>query len=207
MALSVVVEGFGDVPSLPILIAKTAQAFGIHEYAVNTVRAGGWPKLRQPGQLERFCQLAASHDGTDAILVVSDLEDSCPKTENEAIKERLVAIEERIGVPVKVIFCVREFETWFLENIDSIKASAPDVNWRDVDLREPTAIRGAKEYFRLLLGNKYRETVDQERFTRHINPMTLYITSRSFRKFVKCVTNLEYSDIDEYLRNAAARTY
>lgn len=189
-------EGIGDVAALPALITRTAVAFGAEVFAPYIVRAGGWPRLKQPGQLERFCYLAGSHREIDAVVVVVDLDDGCAVEERNAVSDRLLAIEAQLNVPVRLTFCIREFETWLLEGIDAIRNRSPEITWQADAPQNPTSVRGAKEAFERMIGSKYRESIDQEKFSRRIDPASLYRISRSFRKFCKDVCGIPYDVLD-----------
>ncbi len=197
--LAVVAEGVGDERALPVLITKSAAAFGHEVYATKVIRAGGWPRLRQPGQLERFCRLAGSHSGIHSVVVVVDMDDDCAKREYISVLPRLAAISNLICLPVRICFCVREFEAWLLEGFEQIRVKSPEVSWAGSPPPYPDLVRGAKEAFEKLLGSKYRESVDQEKFSRRLDPRSLYRSSRSFRKFVRVVCDVDYTKLSDGL--------
>lgn len=196
--MGLVVEGLGDRKSFPSLVAKTGEAFGQQVFVRQVVEAGGWNCLRADGGLEKFCRLAAADGNVDAILVVIDLDDGCAKAEFELSAPRLVAVEQMIGIPISLCFCVREFEAWFLHCLDEIRVASDEISWQEIEeLGDPDQIRGAKEVFGKHFGSRYRPSIDQEKFAKRIDIPALANRSRSFRKFIRCVTGVTYSQITE----------
>lgn len=201
MNIGLVVEGLGDRLTFPSMVAKTAQVFEEHVFVSNVVEGGGWTRLRKPGQLERFCKLASVKNGVQKVIVVVDLDDDCAMEESESCSARIGDLENELGIPVSVCFCIREFECWLLDGLQSIKNNSSDVTWRDHnDGRNPCEIRDAKGAFAQHLGSNYRESIDQVKFAKRIDLRELILVNRSYRKFGKCVTGLEYEDWPEYLQ-------
>jgi hypothetical protein len=195
--VALVVEGLGDRKSFPSLVTKAAQLCGEQVYVTKIIEAGDWPKIRRPGELERFCKLASIANGVDEIVLALDLDDGCAKSEYEASLDRLAAVSCAIGKPVHLCFCTREFETWFLLNLEDLRSASPEIEWSEADPPENVeGIRAAKQAFERQLGSKYRESIDQEKFAKRLNLETLYSASRSFRKFVKSITGLTYEETE-----------
>jgi hypothetical protein len=194
--VALLVEGLGDRKSFPSLVAKTGQMYGSEVYVTKVIEAGEWRKIRRPAELERYCKLASIADGVDEVVIAVDLDDGCAKVEFEAHALRLTQISEAIGKPVKLCFCVREFETWFLLNLDDLKAASPEIDWSEADPpANPEEIRAAKQAFERLIGSKYRESIDQEKFAKRLNLKSLFEVSRSYRKFTSCITGLTYEEM------------
>jgi len=51
--VAVVVEGYGDVQAMPVLLGKLGGKIGKTIVASDPIRAGEWPSLRKMGKLER----------------------------------------------------------------------------------------------------------------------------------------------------------
>ena len=191
--VALIVEGFGDVSSLPTLVAKIGNAFGTPTIAPNPIRAGGAEKLRRPGELERFAEMAASRPEADAVVVAVDLEDECAANLHAEFVGRCRPIAARFGKSIRVCFAIREFESWLLSSIPRLRQSCPEYNWNQQFVcRNPPDVRGAKEAVSQAIQRRYRETVDQLVLTRGINPCELFCVDRSFRKLVKSVTDVDY---------------
>jgi hypothetical protein len=198
--IALVVEGKGDVKSVPSLVAKTAAAFGAHVIPCDPpIRGGEALKLKRPGELERLTYLAATREDASEVLVVVDLEDGCAKEFAEDFNTRVRPISESTGKPIKICFLVREYETLFLDDIAGLREKMPELGIaNDASIASPIGIRGAKEAFGANCGGRgYRQTRDQLAITKKLNVHRLGMVNRSFRKLIKCVANRDYAEIDE----------
>ena len=192
--LAVVVEGDGDFYTFPSLIANVGRACGMHIIAPDPIRAGNNIKLNNPGQIEKFADLAASRPDIDLVLIIVDLDDGCPVTWHRNFTDRCIAAKQKYNKQIEVCFIVREFEAWLLHNLDRLKIDHPEIAWnQDFTIVDPTRNRGAKEILAKAMKRRYRETTDQLVFTRSLNTPFTFSRDRSFRRFVKIVTGLEYS--------------
>lgn len=195
--VAVIVEGHGDVQSAPALIARSASAFGFTLIPGDPIRAGEAPKLRRKGELERFLKLAASRSEVDEVFVVLDLDDGCAKEYYNEFVKRCSSISADIGKTVHFCFCVREFEAWFLSDLETIRLALPEYGIPEgIAIENAEAIRGAKQVLkRYCRGRGYKETRDQLVFTKKIDVKKLAGRSRSFRKLLKAVTGLDYGEL------------
>jgi hypothetical protein len=192
-----VVEGHGDVEAFPTLVARAAHAFGVQAFSTRPIRAGGFPRLVRQGEFERFVRLAAGRPDAARVVVALDLDDGCAMEESAGMNERRLALEGELGIPIDLCFCVREYESWFLEELENLRADCPNYDWLvEVECENPTSIRAAKGFLGRAMKANYKETVDQLRLTRALNIPSLYEKSRSFRKFVKCITGLDYETMN-----------
>lgn len=191
MKLGVVVEGLGDRRATPCLIAKSAALIGLHVFASEIVEGGGWDKQKKPNELEKNCLLVASNDDIAGILVLVDLEDGCPVEELNAIHERVEQLSDRIGLPIDICFCQREYETWFLETLAEIAENTPELDWQNDRVQSiNTGVRGAKEEFSRCINSRYRPSIDQEKFTKKVPFDLLRLRSRSYCRLLNCLTRL-----------------
>ena len=196
-------EGVGDVQSFPTLVTKTAALFGMTLFAPNPIPAKGYANLSRPGQLERFAEMAASRPEATRVIIAVDLDDGCVVEAQQEFLRRCAPIAEKYKKPITICFAVREYECWFLENLDSLRQSAPEYGWLDADVKSAHEIRGAKEALQRVMKKHYKESSDQSNLTRRLDIGSLAQKSRSFRKFVKCITDMDYAQIDEQLKEAA----
>jgi len=186
MRIYPIVEGHGEQEAVPVLLRRLrdeAKAFGVDV---------GKPIRRRPSVMMRkddfqnAVRLARIQPDCAAVLVLLDCEDGCPK--------RLVgqlaswAAEAARDAPSAVVLAFREYETWLLSSVESLRGkcgiAADAVSPMDVE-----SIRGAKERLsRLMPHNRpYRETVDQPRLTAAFDMSLAYTRCRSFRKLVTAV--------------------
>jgi hypothetical protein len=161
LRIGCVVEGHGEVESVPALIRRVGQELdpGLAITIPHPVRATK-SKLLKAGELERAAQLAALNAGENGgLLILLDSDDDCPATLGPDLLARVRAA--RGDLPSAVVLAKTEFESWFLASAQSLRGcrGLPD------DLEppdQPEEIRGAKEWLsHHIPGGAYAPTVDQ----------------------------------------------
>ena len=118
-----VVEGAGDVTALPGLLGRilleryNRPDVMVAQGRTNVVTANGRTNLEN--KLERFLQHAQNKPECDAILVLLDADDDCPVNLAQGLLKRC----EQLGLtsPVEIVCAHREYESWFLASLDTIK--------------------------------------------------------------------------------------
>lgn len=196
--VKLIVEGKGELSAAISLVSKCAAHFNVNiVVAPPPIRAGEARKLRRAGELERHIELAASHD-VEEILILLDLDDDCAVEFSKEFLDRGKPIADARGKKLKLCFCVREFETWFLDSIDDLRSKLPEYNIDQfVSSQKVCDIRGAKEALHKLCRTKgYKPMRDQNIFVKKLNIRNLLRRNRSFRKFVKEITDLDYCDLN-----------
>ncbi|MGH9152377.1 MAG: DUF4276 family protein [Acidimicrobiales bacterium] len=191
--ISCVVEGHGEVSSVPILLRRIAQSLN-PAVVVSVPPPLRVPadRLRRPGELERHFELAARKVGAGGgvlVLLDADDEEDCPARLGPELLARCVA--QRGDVAVSVVLAKREFEAWFL-------AAAPSVAGRrglTHDLQgpdHPEEVRGAKEWLRrhMAPGTTYAPTQDQPALTALFDIGAARAASPSFDKCHREVVRL-----------------
>ena len=184
-----IVEGHGEVQSVPALIHRICLERGSAAPVVPRPIRWDRHKLVKPGETERAVRLAVlSAQATGGVLLLADADDDCVAQLGPQLLER--ARQAANGIPVAVSLACREYESWFLASAESFQ------NFRGLpaDLAPPSdaeQIRGAKEWLRKSAGagNSYRPGVDQLLFTRKLDP-TLARRSQSFRRFERELVGL-----------------
>lgn len=191
-----VVEGHGEVTSLPILIRRIASELN-PTLSVDVPHPVRVPKdkLLKPGELERATDLAARNvGGLGGIFVLLDSDDDCPATLGPNLLARVKAAHA--DLPSAVVLAKREFEAWFLASAESLR----ECRGLPADLQaplEPEGIAGAKEWLDARMS--YAPTVDQAALTSQFD----FTLARRAPSFDKC-----YRDIAQLLgalREAQAR--
>ena len=180
------------------LLAKVIAKFNVDAVVVGSpIRAGEAKKLRRQGELERYITLAATHENVDEIFILLDLDDDCAKEWHGQFSTRAQTHVGRGNKIVKVVFCVREFESWFLSGITGLRVSLPEYAMdEDVEFRDAELIRAAKErLYATCKGKKYKQMRDQNIFAKKVIVEEVFANNRSFRKFVKEATDLSYERI------------
>lgn len=178
-----IVEGQGEAdpptqseqPAVATLTMRLLQHFGCY---------GLFPaprpwRLRSSGEffrgdaLERAIRAHTYSADCAGVLVLLDLEDDCPKWRGPELAGRIKNIGIDLPFSVVVVCAYREYETWFLVNLDAIR---PGEQYSG----NAESHRDAKGWLRQRFG--YREVRDQARYTRALNIETTSQKSRSFRR-------------------------
>lgn len=165
--IATVVEGHGEVVSLPILIRRIARqvAPGVQVRIPQPVRAHR-QEIVLAGQLEHAVETAARKTGSDGrILILLDSNGDCPKVLAGALRQRteLARRDRRIHV----VLAKMEYEAWFVASADSIAGHCGiDPSTTAVDHAE--SIRNAKGWLsrRMPRGRRYNPRRDQPPLTR-----------------------------------------
>lgn len=189
MNIQPIVEGHGDVSAIPVLLRRLKNEAGKHDVGVLKPIRQPRAKLVQKDSLQKAVQLAALRPGCNAILIVFDSDDDCPK--ELAARLQAWACEVSGSRPCHVVMAVKEYEAWFLAALESLRGKR-GVNDDAVSFVEPEAIRGAKEAIErnMRRGFSYKETTEQPAFTEQFDMRAAYRNCRSFRKFVKSFGDL-----------------
>jgi len=165
MRIACIVEGYGEVEALPLLIRRIGSCCDPPTYpdVPRPIRIPA-SKLRKSEELARAVQLAASIAGAGgSVLVLLDADDDCPAEVGPAMLEE---VGRRADVTVSVVLAKCEFEAWFLAAAESLRGER-GLGGDLVSPGDPEAIRGAKEWLRdkMTGGATYSETLDQPAFT------------------------------------------
>ena len=96
-----------------------------------------------------------------------------------------------VSVPIAVVCAVREYEAWFLANLDTIRgASASDKVV--VYEGDPEVLADVKEWItqQMPQGRAYKPTIDQVKMSSLVDTPTAHANSRSFRRLCHAVEEL-----------------
>lgn len=180
-----VVEGPGDVAALPDLMRRIlGEKFDRYDVIVaqgkrGVVSANGRSNLES--NPEKFLRHALNKPRCDAILILLDADSCCPV---ELAQRLLQRCEEVTGdCPVQIVCAHREFESWFLASMDTIRGKGVIPGETDFN-GDPEEVRDPKQWLtdQMPPGQAYRETTDQSSLTQHIDIELAQANSRSFRR-------------------------
>jgi Domain of unknown function (DUF4276) len=165
LRIGCVVEGHGEVESVPALIRRIAQQLdpGLVLVIPHPVRVTK-SKLLKPTELERAVELAALNaGGNGGLLILLDSDEDCPAQLGPELLGRVRSA--RTNLPSAVVLAKREFESWFLASAESLRGHRglrKDLNSPE----HPEEIPGAKEWLcdHTVTGT-YASTVDQASLT------------------------------------------
>lgn len=161
MRIGPIVEGFGDVKAVPILLRRAAAVVAPNRsFEVLQPYRVPRQKLVKEGELERVVDFVGRQTGEGgAVIVVVDADDDCPATLGPALLERARAA--RPDRKTGVVLAKHEFENWFLGAALSL-AGHRALPEGLVPPPNPEDIRGAKEWLGRRMGQRgYSETLDQ----------------------------------------------
>jgi len=160
--ISCIVEGHGEVKTVPILIRRLAKIhYPIIEINIPQPIRIHRNRINKKEELIQAVELAARKiNGQGAILIILDSDDECPAELGPSLLHR--ATQVRKNLPIAVVLAKYEFEAWFLAAAESLRGKRGLKN----DINPPSSpenIRGAKEWLSKQMENnrKYRETLDQ----------------------------------------------
>lgn len=190
MKIYPIVEGQGEVAAVPVLLRRL-----IHDEAQCFDVQVGRPIRRKQYEFHRedslggAVKLASLQQDCAGILVLFDGEDDCPATTGERV--RAWAQIAAPNVPCEVVLAYREYESWFLAGLESLRghfsiaaeAQAPST---------PESRRNAKgaleEFMRP--GASYSPTIHQAPISATLDLGLVHRRSRSFRKLTKSIGSL-----------------
>ena len=183
MKIQPIVEGYGEVDAVPVLLRRLRDEAGVFGVDVLRPIRQKRSQLTQKSTLQKAVQLAKLQPGCSAILIIFDADNDCPKDLAPQLLEW--ACDVASSIPCSVVMAVMEYEAWFLATIESLRGKSGikiDAN----SVSGPESIRGAKEAIERNMekGFAYMETTNQPAFTAIFDMQTAFKQCRSFRKMV-----------------------
>jgi hypothetical protein len=203
MRIGLIVEGHGDVTSLPLLLRSISFHKGIYGFSFpHPMRFGEFNAMMKREKFSNFVQYLNDDDNIDAIIVACDADDVCPVHARQALLERISATVHGIKKPVAVLLFNREYEALLLSQIDIIaertgllEMSEENVN-KILDLSDK--VRDAKGLLDSLIPDfSYKEARDQEKFTAILDMNILEERHRAGRRAANILERLNGGQGDE----------
>ncbi|MFN0315677.1 MAG: DUF4276 family protein [Burkholderiales bacterium] len=184
-----IVEGYGDLHAVPLLVRRVLRDHQIHTVQIlRPHRRGDLPKVLS--NFENYFRMAIKE--TAAILWVLDFDCQscdCPKVEADGLYDRAAKISP--NWPFRVAFMIKEYETLFLTDATSTRLL---LNIRDSTSfpGNPETVRDAKGWLSQAMprGFAYKPTIHQSKLTFKLNLSRLREASPSFRHFEKAILSL-----------------
>jgi hypothetical protein len=178
-----VVEGHGEVESLPILCVRILHRLEAYAWSVdkNPIRQ---PRSRLVNETVPSPNRDACVDGltraialaqgrpADGVLVICDSDDDCAAVWGPSASQ---IVQNYLNGGVVMV--VREYESWLIAS--RLRKAA-------IGTRPVEGIRGAKEYLRQITGH-YRPSQHQAQFTRQLDIDVVWALSDSFDKLVRTI--------------------
>lgn len=190
MWIACIVEGHAETEALPLLIRRVVQKLDPQaEVEIPTPIRLPRSRLLKQGELERAMEFAARKTaGRGAVLILLDSDDECPAKLAPTLLAR--ATKSRGSLPLSVVLCKREFESWFLAGAESLRGHR-GLSAHLQPPADPENVRGAKEWLRRHMepGRKYVEVLDQPALTARLD-LELARRSDSFDKCYRDIRRL-----------------
>ena len=179
MKIQPVVEGYGEVEALPLLLRRLLGEVGAWVEIGTPIRR---PRNQLASELGvmRAVEIARRQPACEAILIVFDGDRDCPAELGPKVRGWA---EAAARLPCEVVLPHREYEAWFLAAIESLRTH--DLIRTDAESHpEPEKPRGAKEQLqeRLAAGRVYSPTRHQAALSASFSLELAFRRSRSFRK-------------------------
>jgi hypothetical protein len=183
MNIQPIVEGHGEVKAVPVLLRRFRDAAEAFQVDVKSPIRRNRSDLTQETGIRRSIQIALALN-CQAILVIFDADDDCPKTKAPLIQAW--ASEESGTIPCFVVMANREYEAWLLSAIESLRGFR-GIQQEASRHPDPESPRDAKGQLtdRMPAGKSYSPTFDQAALTARFEMGDAFARSRSFRRLVK----------------------
>lgn len=189
MKLYPIVEGHGEVTAAPVLLRRLLARAECHVMEVGSPIRRTQSQFRSRETVQTAVRLAKLQPQCASILLLFDGEDDCTKELAETI--RSWAREAAGETPCEVVIAYREYETWFLAALESLRghygiptdAAAP---------ANPESRRDAKGWLEDFMprNRAYSETSDQAAMSAKFDIGLAHQRNRSFRKLVKALGDM-----------------
>jgi hypothetical protein len=184
-----IVEGHGEVEAAPVLLRRLLAQADCQNVGVGRPIRRTQSQLRSKEGIQAGVRLALLQPDCAAVLILFDGEDDCPK--ELATQVRAWARAAAAGTPCDVVVAYREYETWFLAALESLRgkygiamdAAAP---------ASPESKRDAKGALEEYMPDDraYSETGDQPAMSEVFDMGLAHRRNCSFRKLVKAIGQL-----------------
>ncbi len=184
MNIQPIVEGDGEVSAVPVLLRRLRDASGAYSLGVNApIKQARSDLVREDG-VRKAVRLALLQPDCAAILMMFDSDDDCPKEIAPLIQ--VWAQAESRPIPCFVVVPTREYESWFLATVESLRG-VRGILADATSHAAPESPRGAAEELRKRMtpNRSYSKRVDQPALTGRFDMATAYRRCRSVRRMVK----------------------
>ena len=184
-----IVEGHGEVEAAPVLLRRLLAEADCQNVGVGHPIRRTQFQLRSKEGIRAGVRLALLQPECAAVVILFDGEDDCPK--ELAAQVRAWARAAAAGTPCDVVVAYREYETWFLAALESLRGQSGIAR----DAAAPASpeskrdAKGALEEF-MPADRAYSETGDQPAMSAVFDMGLAPRRNRSFRKLVKALGEL-----------------
>lgn len=189
MKIYVLVEGHGEVEAAPILLRRLLGEARCPSIGIGPPIRRTQSQLRSQEGVRAGVRLALLQPDCAAVIILFDGEDDCPAELGPRVQEwaRAAAGDK----PCDVVIAYREYETWFLAALESLRGEhdiRPDAA-APTNPESKRDAKGALEEF-MPADRAYSETVDQPAMSATFDLALAYRRNRSFRKLAKAIADV-----------------
>jgi hypothetical protein len=189
MKIYPIVEGHGEVEAAPVLLRRLLAEAKCQSIGVGRPIRRTQSQLRSKEGIQAGVRLALLQPECAAVVILFDGEDDCPK--ELAASVRTWAREVAAGKPCDVVIAYREYETWFVAAVESLRGhhGIPKTATAPPHPESSRDAKGALEEF-MPPDRAYSETGDQPAMSATFDMALAHRRNRSFRKLVKTIGDL-----------------
>ncbi len=198
--IAAVVEGYGEVEAVPVLIRRIASDLdpALLPDVLHPIRVPA-NRLKKEGELERAVELAARKLGGAGgvfVLLDCDWDNGCPKSDAPILLQRACLV--RPSLPISLVLAYKEYEAWFIAALASVSGELGITETAQIP-SDPEGIRGAKEWLssHMPKNQGYVETLHQPALTELFDMQS----ARRANSFDKCYR--EIAGLLKRLRSSA----
>lgn len=183
MKIQPIVEGYGDVEALPVLLRRLVNEAQVWSVDIGRPIRKRRHQLVSETEVKKAVRLALLQPDCRAVLILFDGNSDCPAKLAPTVQAW--AATAAANVPCGVVIAHREYEAWFLAATESLQGHR-DVRDDAESHPDPESPHGAKEQLeaRMQAGISYLESTHQPAFSASFSLSDAYRRSRSFRKLV-----------------------
>lgn len=184
MVIQPLVEGYGEVEALPVLLRRLQAEAGEYGFQVARPLRRKRSELTTEQSVRRSVSLALGTPDCVGIIILFDSDDDLPCVIGPEI--RAWAQDAAGAIPCEVVAATREYEAWFISAAESLRGTR-GISPSAVSHPAPETVRDAKGALqeRMLPGGFYSPTADQAAFTAVLDFAEAHRRCRSFRKIAK----------------------
>lgn len=187
-SIAPIVEGPSEVESLPILLRRILDQFGIYNIQVCRPFRVKRNRVVMEYEIEKAIKMVSMTRGeVGCILILLDADDDCPAELGPKLLQRC---KSAIHLPVAVVMANKEFESWLLgakESLRGVRGIRRDAS----PPPDPESIRGAKERLSAnMAGQSYLEVDDQPALTQAMDINAAQQNCPSFAKLIRDLQSL-----------------
>jgi hypothetical protein len=177
------VEGYGEVTALPVLLRRLQEVAVQYGFQINRPFRRKRSELTTEASVKQSVGLALVPDCA-GIIIVFDSDDDPACTIGPNVQRWAQA--EAGAIPCQVVAITREYEAWFISALESLRGVS-GISPVASSHPTPEAVRDAKGALeaRMVPGSFYSPTVDQATLTAQLDLAEVHRRCRSFRKMVK----------------------